>query len=152
MITVVIPNSVGYIGPEAFSGCGGLRSVYFQGNAAFADSGIYDRGVFFGAADVTVYYLPGTTGWGVTYGDRPTAVWSSPVILSNSPSFGLGADGFGFLVSWAPNASVVVEAGSGLDSPVWTRLRTKTLTGGTVFFSDPQWTSYPNRFYRVTTR
>ena len=26
---------------------------------------------------------------------------------------------------------------------------TNTLTGGTAYFGDPQWTNYPGRFYRL---
>ena len=28
----------------------------------------------------TVYYLPGTTGWGTTFGGRPTVLWDPPTI------------------------------------------------------------------------
>jgi hypothetical protein len=30
--------------------------------------------------NATVYYLPGTTGWGASYGGRPTALWPQPTI------------------------------------------------------------------------
>jgi len=43
----------------AFSDCSSLTGVYFQGNAPSAD-----WSVFYNADYVTVYYLPGTTGWG----------------------------------------------------------------------------------------
>ena len=29
---------------------------------------------------MTVYYLPGTTGWGPTFGGRPTALWPPPTV------------------------------------------------------------------------
>jgi hypothetical protein len=54
--------------------------------------------------------------------------------------------GFGFTISWATNASVVVEAATNLANPVWIPVSTNTLTGGTNYFSDPQWTNYPGRF------
>jgi hypothetical protein len=84
---------------------------------------------------------------------RPTAPWflPNPVILNGEPSFGVGANGFGFTISWATNASVVVEAATNLANPVWIPVSTSTLTGGTNYFSDPQWTNYPERFYRVTS-
>jgi hypothetical protein len=31
------------------------------------------------------------------------------------------------------------------------RLQTKTLVDGSIDFSDPTWTNYPNRFYRIST-
>jgi hypothetical protein len=36
-----------------------------------------------------------------------------------------------------------------LANPVWSPLQTNTLTGGSCYFSDSQWTNYPGRFYRL---
>ena len=45
-----------------------------------------DSDVFYSDSNVTVYYLPGTTGWGSTFGGRPTALWSQvPTIEKQSP-------------------------------------------------------------------
>ncbi len=57
--------------------------------------------------------------------------------------------GFGFTISWATNVSVVVEAATNLANPVWIPVSTSPLTSGTNYFSDPQWTNYPERFYRA---
>ncbi|HAB18078.1 MAG TPA: hypothetical protein PLX89_01060 [Verrucomicrobiota bacterium] len=64
---------------------------------------------------------------------RPTALRTlrHPVILSGGPGFGATTNGFGFLISWAPGASVVVEASPDLAAPVWTPVSTNTLTAGT---------------------
>ena len=50
---------------------------------------------------------------------RPTAPWflPNPLILTHSASFGVGANGFGFTISWATNASVVVQAATNLANP-----------------------------------
>jgi hypothetical protein len=108
-------------------------------------------GVFGGTDAATVYYLPGTVGWGGTFGGRPTALWvlPYPLILNNGPGFGVQTNGFGFIISWATNISVVVEACTNLAHPVWSPVRTNTLTGGSSYFSDPQWTNHPARFYRL---
>ena len=45
--------------------------------------------------------------------------------------------------------TVVVEAATSLANPVWVPLRTNTLIGGSAYFSDARWTSYPRRFYRI---
>ena len=148
LTSVSIGNSVTTIGDVAFAGCWGLSSVYFQGNAPTAEDGV------FGEVDgVTVYYLPGTIGWGATYAGSPTAICTTPypVILSSGPGFGATAKGFGFLISWATNASVVVEAGTDLANPVWFPVSTNTLSSGTSQFSDAQWTDHPTRFYRLRT-
>jgi hypothetical protein len=43
----------------------------------------------------------------------------------------------------------VVDACTNLANPGWSPVRTNTLTGGWCYFSDPQWTNYPGRFYRL---
>ena len=48
----------------------------------------------------------------------------------------------------ATNLSVVVEACTNLANPIWSPVGTNTLTGGSSYFSDSQWTNYPGRFYR----
>jgi formylglycine-generating enzyme required for sulfatase activity len=42
-----------------------------------------------------------------------------------------------------------VEACTNLASPVWIPVGTNALTDGWCSFSDPDWTNYPSRFYRV---
>src|SRR5665213_3285012 len=142
---VTIPNSVTSIGVEAFYYCFGLTAAYFQGNAP------PDNGTAFSYSGATIYYLPGTTGWGATFGSRPTALWALPypVILSGNTNLGMRNNQFGFTVSWATNVPVVVLAATNLANPVWTPVSTNALTNGAFYFSDPQWTNYPRRFYRL---
>jgi hypothetical protein len=89
--------------------------------------------------------------WGMTFGGRPTAFWflPNPLILNNGPSFGVRSNRFGFTISWATNTPVVVEACTNLASPLWSPVGTNTLIGGSSYFSDPQWTNHPARFYRL---
>ncbi len=42
-----------------------------------------------------------------------------------------------------------MEASASLTDPVWAPVATNTLTGGSAYFSDPEWTNYPARFYRL---
>jgi hypothetical protein len=107
--------------------------------------------VFAGDTNATVFYLPGTTGWGATFGNRPTAPWflPNPLILNFGSGFGVQSNRFGFIISWATNSSVVVEASTDLGNPVWSPVATNALTFGASYFSDPQWTNYPARFYRL---
>jgi len=146
---VTMGNSVTSIGGDAFSHCTNLTSLYFQGDAP----GIAGTNVFL-ADTATIYYLPGTTGWGSTFAGLPTAVWTLPypVILTSNPSLGVRTNRFGFTVSWATNLSVVVEATPDLENPKWSPLTTNALSGGTFYFTDPQWTKYPSRFYRVRSQ
>jgi hypothetical protein len=107
--------------------------------------------VFYGDTNATVYYLPGTTGWGTTFGGLPTALsfLPNPLILTSGPGFGVQSDAFGFIISWATNLPVVVEACTNPANHSWSSLKTNALTGGWSYFSDPQWTNYPGRFYRL---
>jgi len=44
---------------------------------------------------------------------------------------------------------VVLEACTDLANLTRSSVRTYTLTGGSSYFSDPQWTNYPGRYYRL---
>jgi hypothetical protein len=150
LTSVTIPSSVTTIGESAFEACYGLGSVYLEGNAPSAST-LGGDSVFDLDTRATVYYLPGTTGWGSTFGGRPTALWllPNPLILNNGHSFGVQSNGFGFMISWATNIPIVVEASTNLVNPTWFPISTNTLTGGLAHFSDPHWTNYARRFYRI---
>jgi hypothetical protein len=152
LTSVTIPDGVTNIGDFAFSGCMRLAKAFFQGNAPSVDgsAGSADTSVFASEAG-TLYYVPGTAGWGRRFGGWPTAPWYQPTpqILGNACGLGVQSNGFGFTVSWATNTSVVVQTCTNWANPVWTPVATNALTNGVYTFSDPQWTNYPSRFYRV---
>jgi hypothetical protein len=88
LTSVTIGTNVTSIGDYAFSGCTRLREVYFKGNAPVADS--YQE--FAGDANVIIFYLLGTTGWGSIYGGLTTIpislqVQSQTVPVSSNVSF-----------------------------------------------------------------
>ena len=56
---------------------------------------------------------------------------------------------FGFNIAGNTNATVVVEACTNMANPVWVPVQTNILTSGSIYFSDPGWTNYPSRFYRL---
>jgi len=143
LTSVTIPDSVASIGDYAFSHCRGLTSVYFAGNAPAI--GI---DVFYNAIHATVYYLPGTTGWGGVYSDRPAAPWL-PNMKPTHHRFGLPEGPFGFAISWANDKVVIVDAVSHLASPDWMPVSTNTIVDGTSTFTDPDWANHPSRFYRL---
>ncbi|HEU0008311.1 MAG TPA: leucine-rich repeat domain-containing protein [Verrucomicrobiae bacterium] len=140
---VTIPSSATNIGTYSFAYSRSLIGVYFQGNAPSVSPD-----AFTGADNVTVYYLPGTTGWGTTFAERPTALWT-PRIETSDANFGVRTNRFGFTISWASDLVTVVEACTNLTNPVWTPVGTNTLTDGSSYFSDPEWTNHPVRFYRL---
>ena len=140
--SIMLPSGVTSLGSDVFSSCPSLKGVYFQGNAP--TSGLY----MFRNTDIAiVYYLPGTTNWGATFGGRPTAVW--PQVQTGEARFGVRTNQFGFGFRAGSNAVIVVEAATNLASPVWMPVGTNTLTNGSSYFSDPGWTNLPGRFYRL---
>jgi Leucine Rich Repeat (LRR) protein len=143
LTNVTIPNSVTSIGFVAFSGCTSLTGVYFKGYAPSVG-----LNVFYDDHNVTVFYLPGTTGWGATFAGRPAAQWL-PEARTTDADFGVRTNQFGFNIRWASDKVVVVEVSPNLSNPVWTPVSTNTLTGGSSYFSDPQWTNHSTRFYRL---
>jgi hypothetical protein len=73
----------------------------------------------------------------------------NPLILSADGNFGVRNNQFGFNIAGTNGYSVVVAASTNLTNPTWTPLQTITLTNSSIYFSDPQWTNYPNRFYSL---
>jgi hypothetical protein len=72
------------------------------------------------------------------------------MILGSGYGLVAQSNGFGFTIFWATNQAVIVQACTNLINPVWTPLATNPLVSGTNYFSDPAWTNYPSRFYRVS--
>ena len=72
-----------------------------------------------------------------------------PAGAGQRASFGVRTNQFGFTITGTSNLVIVVEACTNLANPVWSPVGTNTLTGGSSYFSDPQWTNYPGRFYRL---
>ena len=164
LASAAIGSGVTSIGSQwVFASCTNLASVYFRGNcptgiitisidtnATPPFTNITDTlsGLFSGDNYATVYYLPGTTGWRPFFANRPAVLWS-PQVLAAGPSFGVRTNRFGFTITATSALIVVVEASADLANPSWSTLATNTLTRGSFYFSDPQWTNYPSRFYRL---
>lgn len=72
---------------------------------------------------------------------------SSPVIQTGS-GLGVSTNGFGFSIS-AANQTIVVDACTNLGNPVWVPIQTNLVGNTPTYFSDPSWTNYPGRFYRL---
>jgi uncharacterized repeat protein (TIGR03803 family) len=148
LLSVDIPSSVTSIGEGAFSGCSNLTNIYFEGNAP---SLFGSTNVFAGNAGI-IYHLPGTTGWGPTFGGRPTGLWMLPYPLILPGSIAVQSNHVEFTISWATNATVAIEASTDLRNPTWSPVQTNALSGGTFYFTDPQWNNHLSRFYRVRSQ
>jgi hypothetical protein len=142
---VTIPASVTSIGESAFQNCSALTNLFFEGNAP-VDGGL----VFLFDPNPTVYYLPGTTGWGSQFSGDPTVLWN-PQIQTSDGSFGVRSNKFGFNITWASGMVVTVEACTNLTNPVWAPLQSFTLTNGLFYFSEPLQSNSPGRYYRISS-
>jgi hypothetical protein len=73
LTNVFMPSSVLSLGSYAFDDCTQLRGIYFSGNAPT----VVGTTSFLHDESAVVYYLPGTSGWGFTYGGRPAMLVNS---------------------------------------------------------------------------
>ena len=91
LATATIPAGVTSIGQYAFYYCTNLSGVYFMGTNAPASIG---SSTYYNDNILTNYYLPGATGFGSTFGGRPTAVWDGApyailTVLANPANGGI---------------------------------------------------------------
>jgi hypothetical protein len=143
VFSLTVPASVTNIEDGAFENL--LSSIYFEGNAPKV--GQED----FFTNRLTVYYLPGATGWGSSFGGAPALLWN-PVIQTADGFFGVRTNQFGFNVTGTATIPIKIEASSDLANPVWSPLTNTTLPNGVFYFSDPHWTNYAGRFYRISSQ
>jgi hypothetical protein len=99
--------------------------------------------VFNGAPTVTVFYLPGTTGWGSSIADRPTALWipitpTSPSLESNNPLR---------LVTSSP-APTSLRVQRSVNLVEWEDWQTVSRDGGPGELQDSEAGTTPYQFYR----
>jgi len=140
---ITVGKSVARIGSYAFRDCTGLAGIYFTGDAP-----LVENAVGFDDKRLTIYYLPGTKGWGSTFAGRPAVLWN-PTIQVDKASLGATPNGLGFNVVGTPNIPFVVETSTRLAGGTWVALQTFTLTNGLVSFTDPAWANSRARFYRI---
>jgi len=142
LTNITIPGSVTQIGYAAFASCTSLSNVLFTGNSP-------SMSLFaFGADPVTIYYLPGTTGWGSLF--QYSGVLWNPLIQAGDSGFGVQSNRFGFNIAGTSNIPIVIGVCTNLANPVWLPLQSMTLTNGSYHFSDPMQTNICARFYAIS--
>jgi hypothetical protein len=140
LISVTFPDSVMSMGSGVFAGCSGLEGVFFRGNAPQVFGIIADT-------NTTVYYLPGRTGWGGSFGGCPAVLWNPEIQIANA---GAGQTSpLRLTILGTPGIPFVLEAAPDLAAGPWWPLQLRLLKNGQVSFSDAEWTNYPARFYRI---
>jgi hypothetical protein len=149
LTNVTIAKGVSSIAYAMFDYCGNLTGVFFQGNAPTVTGNSGDGPVFYGNNNVTVYYLPGTTGWSNIFQGVPAVLWNAQIQYGTA-SYGLRYNQFGFNIIGTAGIPIVVEACTNLASPIWTPRLNLTLITGSFYFSEPQGTNYSIRYYRIS--
>jgi len=152
LTSITIPGSVTNLEGSAFTGCSNLARVYFVGNAPITDSSVFANldyyGNIIGYENVTVFHLPGATGWSNTLAGVPALLWN-PVIQMGNGMFGVRKGQFGFEIAGTAGIPIVVEGCADLGNPVWTALTNVTVASGLFHFSEPLQGNTPGRYYRI---
>ncbi len=126
LTSVTIGNGVTSIGLWAFIYCPRLTNVYFSGNSPRSVS----ANVFEYSDNVTVYYLPGTTGWSNTFAGRPTAPSAPPAITSSSVATATAGQPFTFTI--VANGSRIAFNATGLPAGLVIEATTGVISGSTI--------------------
>lgn len=120
--------------------------------------------IFTGSSYLTIPLGPGPTnvilltgGHGgvnpdyVAFTPVPLPPWNAQIQFDSN--FGLKSNQFGFDVAGA-NWAFAVDVATNLNNPLWIALTTNAIsnggvTNGVFYYSDSQWSNYPERFYRL---
>ncbi len=154
LTSVTLPTSLAIVGSAAFVECTQLKNAYFKGNRPELAPGAPPNPKAppftipsFASTAATIYYLPGSTGWGAEFAGRPTALWDPSISIADS-GFGLSSGNFGFKITGSNNIEIVMEFCEDLFLANWLPMSTNILANGFSNFTDPTWTNHPSRIYR----
>lgn len=164
LTTLSFNGALTSIGDRAFYGCTNLTEVYFLSGASSMGSSVFGNdaslaNLYFGgsqpsvtniadlfaASSVPVVYALNGSGWSSTFGSASVATWlpalGQPVLQSGT---------FSFAVGWANGQSVRVQTCTNLSEATWSNWSTNTISNGYTTFSDPNYSTASQRFYRLT--
>jgi hypothetical protein len=71
-------------------------------------------------------------------------------INTKDGQFGIATNGFAFNVSGSADQTVTIEGCTNPATSFWVPLQTNTLGFGPLYFADSDWTSFAQRYYRVS--
>jgi hypothetical protein len=148
---VTIMGTISHIGDDAFYGCSNLKTISFLGPMGYGMQGPppnLGTDVFYGDRKATVFVMNPQAGWEAYYGGLPTQYSFNP-FWPQIFFAGVGTNGFGIDASPGGLNGLVVEACTNLAHPTWFPVLTNE-TGPQ--FTDPEWTNYPCRFFRLRGR
>lgn len=96
------------------------------------------------ADNAIVYYLPNTTGWGPTFGGRPTRLWN-PVCNA----LRLRAGALQLSVTGTPGIPIALESSTHVVTSPWLHRLTTNLLNGQTELSTPVLSNTHAAFYRL---
>lgn len=139
---MTVPAAVTAIGDPTFNYCESLARVYFAGDAP----AVAGWDTFHDANAATVYYVPGTTGWGSTFAGRPAVLWNPRIVDPRR-----GTNGLAFVITGTADIPIAVETATDLLADPWMPLETTTLVGGALDFTDEESAKHAARYHRIAT-
>lgn len=142
---ITLPSKLMSIGQETVYDCYSLKGIFIHGDAP--SLGVFAPVLYY-AGNATIYYLPGTSGWGATLSDVPTVLWN-PVLRADKSSFRRGDKGFDIYVTGTADIPIVVMACTNLMKPRWVAIESCSMTNGAITFRDADGTTNIARFYGI---
>ncbi|MCZ2154353.1 MAG: leucine-rich repeat domain-containing protein, partial [Bryobacterales bacterium] len=136
---VVLPESITNIAPHAFDFIGSLSNVYFLGNAPTVTD------AFANSPAVTLYYMPGRTGWADPFAGYPAKLWN-PTLSSMKTDAGIVS----CTVTGTLTIPVALETTTNIFRGPWVLLQSTSLTNAAVTLMDLSSTNLSSRFYRIS--
>jgi hypothetical protein len=154
LTSVVVGTNLNLLRDRAFADCVNLKSILFKGDKPSPGDpdpdGTPTHDQLFFNAEPTVYYLPGTSGWGPTFAGRPAVLWDAQLV-SGDANFGMKNGKFGFRMTGASGLALVVEAADDLNGG-WTPISTNVVQNGTALYNDSDATLRSSRLYRLRSQ
>lgn len=157
LTSLTIPNSVTDLGDQCFGNCYNIASVYFSGVPPRSGNLVFwlyysDNNITYYTPNpaLTIYRLPSANGWPQVpnpWDGHPTAFWLPQV--AEDGSMGVNDGMFGFNVNWVPGEQWVIDACTDLNNPGWEEIYWSAFSGNSTNFSDPEWSNFPSRYYRI---
>ena len=154
---IKIPASVSFVGNFAFGGPN-LKAVIFLGSAPefIGEAFSWAASTGINNSSTTVYHMPGATGWGASYSDRPVAVWAlQPPLISNFSTSSLSIQGPSLIqLNHNTSPGIPYRLESSPDMKIWTTISSGWGDGGLREFQEylpnqPLNSAFGKRFYRL---
>ncbi|GEM_PF-1009485 len=140
LTSIFIPGNITWLGEDAFTGCTNLERIYFLSDVLAGEP------ASLGASRATVYYLPGSEGWGVTFGGCPVVLWNPEFVNGYCSPLAENCQVVG-----APNLPIGIQSSTNLLAGewMWEVTLTNLTAEGTFCFAKYLADVEEERYYRI---